>query len=119
VEAEIAPGLGETLASGTRGTPWRLSCGKFDGVIKTLAFANFSQELLVLGSGPADGEVIKLTVDYSEKPLTTDPIFRRQLGQRLGTLGLFLERKFGSPQDVEGCVVGNDIFIVQTRPQPC
>jgi hypothetical protein len=26
VEAEVAPGLGETLASGTHGTPWRLSC---------------------------------------------------------------------------------------------
>lgn len=118
VEAEIAPGLGETLASGTRGTPWRLSSGKFDGLVRTLAFANFSEELLVLGAGPADGEVIRLTVDYSKKPMTIDPIFRRQLGQRLGAVGFFLERKFGCPQDVEGCVVGKDIFIVQTRPQP-
>lgn len=117
VEAEIAPGLGETLASGTRGTPWRLSSGKFDGLVRTLAFANFSEEL-VLGAGPADGEVIHLTVDYSKKPLTVDPVFRRQLGQRLGAVGFFLERKFGSPQDVEGCLVGKDIFIVQARPQP-
>ncbi|XP_010244064.1 PREDICTED: phosphoglucan, water dikinase, chloroplastic isoform X2 [Nelumbo nucifera] len=118
VEAEIAPGLGETLASGTRGTPWRLSSGKFDGRVSTLAFANFSEELLVLGAGPADGEVMRLTVDYSKKPLTVDPIFRRQLGQRLCAVGFFLEQKFGCPQDVEGCVVGKDIFIVQTRPQP-
>lgn len=118
VEAEIAPGLGETLASGTRGTPWRLSSGKFDGRVSTLAFANFSEEMLVLNSSPADGEVIRLTVDYSKKPLSIDPIFRRQLGQRLCTIGFFLEQKFGCPQDVEGCVVGKDIFIVQTRPQP-
>ncbi|KAF6135273.1 hypothetical protein GIB67_021635 [Kingdonia uniflora] len=118
VEAEIAPGLGETLASGTRGTPWRLCSGKFDGGVKTLAFANFSEEQLVLGSGPADGEVIHLTVDYSKKPLTVDSIFRKQLGQRLCAIGFFLEQKFGSAQDVEGCVVGKDIFIVQTRPQP-
>ncbi|XP_062164636.1 phosphoglucan, water dikinase, chloroplastic isoform X2 [Alnus glutinosa] len=118
VEAEIASGLGETLASGTRGTPWRLSSGKFDGLVRTLAFANFSEELLVLGAGPADGEVIHLTVDYSKKPLTVDPIFRRQLGQRLCAVGFFLEQKFGCPQDVEGCVVGKDIYIVQTRPQP-
>ncbi|XP_073099612.1 phosphoglucan, water dikinase, chloroplastic isoform X10 [Elaeis guineensis] len=117
VEAEIAPGLGETLASGTRGTPWRLSSGKFDGRVKTLAFANFSEELLVLSAGPANGEVIHLTVDYSKKPLTIDSIFRRQLGQRLCAIGFFLEQKFGCPQDVEGCVVGKDIFIVQTRPQ--
>ncbi|EHA8586552.1 phosphoglucan, water dikinase, chloroplastic [Cocos nucifera] len=117
VEAEIAPGLGETLASGTRGTPWRLSSGKFDGRVKTLAFANFSEELLVLSAGPANGEVIHLTVDYSKKPLTTDSIFRRQLGQCLCAIGFFLEQKFGCPQDVEGCIVGKDIFIVQTRPQ--
>ncbi|KAE8022924.1 hypothetical protein FH972_008685 [Carpinus fangiana] len=118
VEAEIASGLGETLASGTRGTPWRLSSGKFDGQVRSLAFANFSEELVVLGAGPADGEVIHLTVDYSKKPVTVDPVYRRQLGQRLCAVGFFLERKFGCPQDVEGCVVGKDIYIVQTRPQP-
>ncbi|KAK4341488.1 hypothetical protein RND71_039989 [Anisodus tanguticus] len=118
VEAEVAPGLGETLASGTRGTPWRLSSGKFDDTVKTLAFANFSEEMVVGGNSPADGKVIHLTVDYSKKPLTVDPVFRRQLGQRLGTVGFYLERKFGSPQDVEGCLVGNEIFIVQSRPQP-
>ncbi|CAI8601623.1 unnamed protein product [Vicia faba] len=118
VEAEIASGLGETLASGTRGTPWRISCGKFNGLVQTLAFANFSEELIVHSAGPADGEVIHLTVDYSKKPLTVDPVFRRQLGQRLCAVGFFLERKFGSPQDVEGCLVGKDIYIVQTRPQP-
>lgn len=118
VEAEIASGLGETLASGTRGTPWRISSGKFNGLVQTLAFANFSEELLVRGAGPADGEVIRLTVDYSKKPLTVDPVFRRQVGQRLCAVGFFLERKFGCPQDVEGCLVGKDIYIVQTRPQP-
>ncbi|MQL96083.1 hypothetical protein Taro_028756 [Colocasia esculenta] len=118
VEAEIAPGLGETLASGTRGTPWRLSLGKFDGDVNTLAFANFSEQLLVLQEGPADGEVIKLTVDYTKEPLTVDPLFRRQLGQHLCTIGFFLEQKFGCAQDIEGCVVGEDIFVVQARPQP-
>ncbi|OMP05624.1 Pyruvate phosphate dikinase, PEP/pyruvate-binding protein [Corchorus olitorius] len=118
VEAEIAPGLGETLASGTRGTPWRVSSGKFDGIVRTLAFANFSEEMVVTGAGPADGQVIHLTVDYSKKPLTVDPIFRQQLSQRLCAVGFFLERKFGCPQDVEGCVLGKDIYIVQTRPQP-
>ncbi|KAL9232718.1 hypothetical protein vseg_007793 [Gypsophila vaccaria] len=118
VEAEIAPGLGETLASGTRGTPWRLSANKFDGDVKTLAFANFSEEMLVNKAGQADGDVLRSTVDYSKKPLTIDPIYRRQLGQRLCAVGYFLERKFGGPQDVEGCLVGDDVYIVQTRPQP-
>ncbi|KAF9611021.1 hypothetical protein IFM89_026328 [Coptis chinensis] len=85
VVAEIAPGLGETLASGTR---------------------------------PTDGEMTHLTVDYSKKPLSVDPIFRSQLRQRLCAVGFFLEQKFECPQDVEGCVIGKDIYIVQTRPQP-
>ncbi|OWM70948.1 hypothetical protein CDL15_Pgr013129 [Punica granatum] len=101
VEAEITSELGETLASGTRGMLWYLSSGKFDGLVKTLAFANFSEEMLVLGAGPADGEVIRLTVNYSKKPLTVDPMFRRQLGQRLSAVGFFLERKFGGPPDAE------------------
>ncbi|KAJ4870584.1 hypothetical protein Rs2_47806 [Raphanus sativus] len=118
VEAEIAPGLGETLASGTRGTPWRLASGKLDGVVETLAFANFSEELLVTGKGPADGKYIRLTVDYSKKRLTVDSMFRQKLGQRLGSVGFFLERNFGCAQDVEGCLVGEDVYIVQSRPQP-
>lgn len=118
VEAEVAPGLGETLASGTRGTPWRLSCDKFDTDVATLAFANFSEEMRVLGSGPADGEVVKLIVDYSTKPLSVDATFRQQFGQRLAAVGQYLEQRFGSAQDVEGCMVGEDIFIVQSRPQP-
>ncbi|KAH0855550.1 LOW QUALITY PROTEIN: hypothetical protein HID58_007906 [Brassica napus] len=81
----------ETLASGTRGTPWRLASGKLDGIVQTLAFANFSEELLVSGKGPADGKYVRLTVDYSKKRLTVDSVFRQRLGQRLGSVGFFLK----------------------------
>lgn len=118
VEAEIASGLGETLASGTRGSPWRIAGNKFDGSTKTLAFANFSEELVVLNEDLADGNVKRQTVDYSTKPLSTDTEFREKIGQQLATIGFFLEQKFGAPQDVEGCIVGQKIYIVQARPQP-
>lgn len=118
VEAEIASGLGETLASGTRGTPWRIAGNKFDGTVKTLAFANFSEELVVLEAGVADGNVKRRIVDYSTKPLSTDSSYREKIGQKLATVGFFLEQKFGVPQDVEGCIVGQDVYIVQARPQP-
>jgi len=48
--AEVAPGLGETLASGTRGSAWRLEVEKGTGNVKTLAFANFSSALLPVSS---------------------------------------------------------------------
>lgn len=118
VEAEIASGLGETLASGTRGSPWRIAGNKFDGNSKILAFANFSEELVVQGDGIADGNVTRQTVDYSKKPLSTDAHFRENLGQQLATIGFLLEQKFGAPQDVEGCIVGQKVYIVQARPQP-
>eukprot|EP00250_Pteridium_aquilinum_P016715 c23252_g1_i1 orf=383-3940(-) len=118
VEAEIASGLGETLASGTRGSPWRIAGNKFDGSTKILAFANFSEELVVQDDGIADGSMKRMTVDYSKKPLSTDANFREEMGQQLATIGFFLEQKFGAPQDVEGCIVGQNIYIVQARPQP-
>ncbi|CAM6112841.1 unnamed protein product [Calypogeia fissa] len=118
VQAEIAAGLGETLASGTRGSPWRLAANKFTGKVKTLAFANFSEELVVQKGEAADGNVTHQTADYSKKKLSFDPAFRTYLGQRLATIGFFLEQKFECPQDIEGCVVDSDIYIVQARPQP-
>jgi phosphoglucan,water dikinase len=45
VQEEIVHGLGETLAAGSSGTPWRLTVDKFDGIPKTLGSSNFSEEL--------------------------------------------------------------------------
>lgn len=48
---------------------------------------------------------------------TADSLFRQKLGQR--RFGWFLlERNFGCAQDVEGCLVGEDVYIIQSRPQP-
>jgi phosphoglucan,water dikinase len=35
--AELAAGLGETLASGTRGSPWRLTVSKSSGAVPSLS----------------------------------------------------------------------------------
>lgn len=43
---------------------------------------------------------------------------REALGRQLAAVGSLLEREFGCPQDVEGCIAGDQLFIVQTRPQP-
>ena len=41
-----------------------------------------------------------------------------QVGQQLCQVAVALEEAFGGPQDVEGAIVGQDVYIVQTRPQP-
>ncbi|KAH6785737.1 hypothetical protein C2S51_038192 [Perilla frutescens var. frutescens] len=115
IEVEIVPGLAVALAWGTGATPWRLSYDKKNDTVETLAFANFSEESVVQSGGATDGEVVKLTVDYSKKPLTMDPDFRKRLCRQLGAVGSFLAKKLKGRHNVEGCLVGEDIYIVQTR----
>jgi phosphoglucan,water dikinase len=114
VYAEIAVGLGETLASGgERGSPYRLICDKISGATTTLALANFSHALL---PDPAGG-VRRAVVDYSQIRLSRDAGARKQLGKRLATVARFVEAAFQKPQDIEGAVVGDEIYLVQSRPQ--
>ena len=55
--AELAPGLGETLASGgIPGTPWRLAVNKATGAVRVLAYASFSSALVAApGGGTVSG----------------------------------------------------------------
>ena len=112
--AEVAAGLGETLASGAmRGAPYRFLCDKESGTLRTLAFANFSQAL----RPAAAGGISRCTLDYSLIPLSCDAEARKELGARLARIGRQVEEALQGPQDIEGAVVGKDIYLVQARPQ--
>jgi len=112
--AEIVVGLGETLASAaTRGNPWRLVCGKKSGSVTTLAFASFSD---ALWPNP-DGSLMRKIVDYSNVPLSLNPGVRKQLGRRLAGVAHFVETAFHEAQDIEGVIKGDEIYLVQSRPQ--
>jgi phosphoglucan, water dikinase len=115
VYAEIVVGLGETLASAAiRGSPYRLVCDKASGAATTLAFANFSQ-----ASQPNPGGGLRHeTADYSRVDLSRDASARQKLGRRLAPIGRFVEEALQRPQDIEGVVVGDRIWLVQARPQP-
>jgi len=116
VLAELCVGHGETLASGARGSGWRLEAAP-SGAVATLSFANFSSALQPQRDGaPGMAEV---PVDYSRQPLTRDSQARLQLGARLGAVGRALQTELGGvPQDVEGAIVGDTVVVVQSRPQP-
>src|SRR5437870_3989560 len=83
VYAEIAVGLGETLASaGTRGNPYRMVCDRHSGTATTLAFANFSQ---ALWPDPAGGVAPRI-VDYSRITMSCEADARKRLGNRLSSI---------------------------------
>ena len=113
--AEVAVGLGETLASGTRGTPWRLEVDKTTGLTSTTAFASIGTALVM----DAGGSSVKTeAVDYSSNALSVDPAARAALGAKLRDAGVALETAYGAAQDVEGGIVDGEVYIVQSRPQP-
>jgi phosphoglucan,water dikinase len=114
VYVELAVGLGEALTSGKiLGVPYRMVCNKHTGSVCMLAFASFSYAIW-----PGYSEnLIQKTVDYSRTGLSKDKVFRNRLGGHLGAIGRFVEDSAGMPQDIEGLVLKDKIYLVQSRPQ--
>lgn len=108
VYAELAVGLGETLASASQpGLPYKLSGGEVRG------FANYSHALKAKTSK---------TVDYSEEVLSCNPVKLQSFAAHFATIGSFIEEAYaGVPQDIEGALVkmGSElkVVLVQTRTQ--
>ena len=114
VYVELAQGLGETLASAkVPGVPYRMTCNKHTGEVRMLAFASFSHAIMPCPSGG----LMDMTVDYSRTKLSTDQAFRTRLGARLGAIGRLVEDSMKGPQDIEGLVIKDRIYLVQSRPQ--
>ncbi len=111
---ELAVGLGETLASaGAPGVPYRIVFNKQTKQARILAFASFSH---ALWPGPSGG-IIMSTLDYSGISLSENRAYRDLMGRRLGSIGQFVEKTLGLPQDIEGVVLRDEVFLVQSRVQ--
>lgn len=111
---ELAVGMGETLASGAvAGIPYRMICHKRNGSVKMLAFASFSHAL----QPDKDGGLVSKRVDYTHVPLSMDEAFRQQTGRHLARAGQFVEAQYDYPQDIEGVIVKDTVYLVQSRPQ--
>jgi phosphoglucan,water dikinase len=111
---ELAVGLGETLATGiAKGTPYRFACGKSSGKTRAVSFASMETALFP----DAEGGIATVTVDYSKIPLTTDPEARKRLIGRLAAVAARVEKELGGPQDIEGAVSDNKVYLFQSRPE--
>ena len=111
---ELAVGLGQTLASAEHpGTPYRLVGNKLTGEVRMLAFASLSTAIFP----GAQGGTITETLDYSGMAFSTNASYRESLGKRLAAVGKIVEETLGAPQDIEGAVAGETLYLVQSRPQ--
>jgi phosphoglucan,water dikinase len=111
---ELAVGLGETLASCLEaGSPYRLIYRKKDDATEMLSFADYS-----FASRPGrSGGTVRERVDYSKIPFSRDDNFREKMARTIGKAGLFTERAWGKPLDIEGLVSGGESCLLQARPQ--
>lgn len=97
-----------------------LNCDASAGSTDIKCFANFSHALLASesASSAASGSYRKVVLDYSKQVLSTDSDKQQSIGKQLAAVGKSLEEAFKGPQDVEGAIEKDQIYVVQTRPQP-
>jgi pyruvate,water dikinase len=106
---EAVFGLGEGIVSGLL-TPDHYVLDRDDGSI-VREFVSVQTSALVCDAQSGGTRHVELSEDDGGARVLTDD----ELG-RLRDAGLKLEAFFGSPQDVEWCIRGRDLLLLQSRP---
>ncbi len=136
--AEVVPGLGETLVGNypgralgfiskkARPAPEILSypsksTGLFGGGLIFRSDSNAEDLPGYAGAGLYDSIMLEppeeITLDYTVDPLVRDDAFRKEFLNSITKIGILIEERFGSPQDIEGAYADGKYYVVQTRPQ--
>ncbi|WP_437507550.1 rifamycin-inactivating phosphotransferase [Sorangium sp. So ce1099] len=103
---EAGFGLGEALVSGlTNADGYKVRNGQL--IEKTIATKKLATRALEEGGT----EERAIEPERQNRPVLTDEQILR-----LERLGRQIERHFGHPQDIEWCLVDDDLHIVQSRP---
>jgi phosphoglucan,water dikinase len=97
------------------GTPLSTSGETRDATSKTLS-ADISPSPLLRGEGRGE-ELFYEIIDYSSINLSRDPAALESVCRRLCKIGSLVEQALAKPQDIEGVVIQDKIYLVQTRPQ--
>src|SRR5690606_22692545 len=99
-------GLGEALVSGVVNPDvYRVR----DGTLVSRAIGRKQRAIVPAHEGGT--EQISLDASQQERPSLTD-----DQALHLAGIGRRIEAHFGSPQDIEWCLVGDEFHIVQSRP---
>ncbi|KAA8883879.1 phosphoenolpyruvate synthase [Nocardia colli] len=106
VSIDAGFGLGEALVSGlVNADVYQVRDGSITG--KTIA----TKKLAIEPTPTGGTEVREIAPERRNEPVLTDAEVLR-----LAQLGRHIEAHFGSPQDIEWCLDGDAIRIVQSRP---
>ncbi|WP_378730514.1 rifamycin-inactivating phosphotransferase [Nocardia brasiliensis] len=106
VSIDAGFGLGEALVSGlVNADVYQVRHGNITG--RTIATKKLSVE-----PAPTGGTQVR-EIDRKRRD---EPVLSDAEVLRLARLGRRIEAQFGSPQDIEWCLDGDDIRIVQSRP---
>lgn len=98
-------GLGESLVSGlVQGDAYTV---RGDEVVTTVGTKERTVRAL------PEGGTQEVTVEPQRR---SQPVLTDEEVVRLARLGRRIEAHFGRPQDIEWCLVGDDVHVVQSRP---
>lgn len=101
-------GLGEAVVSGSVSPDNYVFDLRSERVVDRLIA---EKEIMIIPEGKHGTKTVKLSAKQRTAPVLSDAEVAR-----LATLGKIAEDHYGVPQDVEWAVVGDDVFILQSRP---
>ena len=143
VFGEVCIGLGEALVGNEAGSAMSFVAAKtkgFPSIVKSLPSKPVSHHppegrTTVIARSDSNGEdlegfagaglyesvtvdpTVTKVIDYSDEWLVWDEKRRTALIAKLSELAVAIEIEMGGPQDIEGCIVENTVYILQSRNQ--
>ncbi len=115
ITIELAFGLGETLASAvSEGSPFRVHVQRQGTQVRLAAHSSYVEAKVMQDNG----RVEQTLVNPAQIRFGEDRAWRESVLMRLREVALGLEDELGGPQNVEGAWVGDDLWLVQSRPAP-
>ena len=143
VYGEVCVGLGEALVGNEPGNALSFTAQKVKGFphnvrsLPSKPIAHVAQEntRTIIARSDSNGEDLEgfagaglydsVVVDepelkpvaYADEPLIWDAEKRSSMIRKLAELAVAIEVEMKSPQDIEGCIVGENFYILQSRPQ--
>ena len=138
VYLEVVQGLGESLVGGSEGQGYRFVYDRIFKEVKRVGYASkghkwvigenglpirvvadYSKDFLAVGEedGASEGELAEGKLSEG-KSLGWKSLGWKSLMCKVAEIAIMIETAWGNrPQDIEGVIKGDKVFIVQTRPQ--